>query len=453
MDSPFKKDRVPKSEREDFKTKTFLISTLHSLSVGETTINDIPALESVDEKEFKTTFTQKCKECSKLCDFSSDKKEKEAKTKKSEYLTEFEKVFTKPRFFRNIDQDLIKEFCTMVRKNIARSMTEMKYVSSIDCPDNVQDVSWPHLSLVYRALIGLFSSKLASNVKDESLGVILISNTYSSDDRERQSCKDCVSMMFEKVPDMKPMLIKATINQIRLGYCSGDLLNFVYDIVPEMKKLFSSEFSNYFHTVLKLHNHVLYMKFSGNLTQCVTRFIRTDQSLLVQAIMFLAKHWPTYNIKKQVIFSGELESIMQNFGEDAVDGTTAQILFEKMATLINQPGVDISEAALSFVIGQGNENNLIKNINIAIPLMLPSLLACYNHHWNVFIRDDAKIVLDLLSKVNPSLFSQEAAKFKTERKQKKALKDKWQKNWKIIFEIAQSHDAAIQGPQIYTSTS
>ena len=75
-------DATPKSELEDFKTKTLLVSTLYNLNIGSVNIADIKDLEDAEESEFKSIFAEKCVECSKLCDFSCEMSDKEAKSKK-----------------------------------------------------------------------------------------------------------------------------------------------------------------------------------------------------------------------------------------------------------------------------------------------------------------------------------------------------------------------------------
>lgn len=446
MDSPLvKKDETPKSELEDFKGKTFLISTLHPLDFGVIKIDSLPPLDSASDSDFKKLFLKKCKECYKLCDFSSEKLDVKAKTTKTGFLMEFETVFTKPRFFRNIDEEMIAAFIKMVKINIARALPSFKIISSIDCPDNVYDVCWPHLNLVYGDLKALFSGKLMSRVKNEqiiSLMHILIKNSYSSDERERQSVKDSLSMLYSKVSDkqIKTKIIKATIDQIRIGLCSAELLGFVYDIVPDIPALLPDHLEDIYNSILSLHNSKLYMKFSGALTQCITRFIRTKHSLLENTITFLVKHWPKAGIKKQVNITSELESIMQNFAEEPISRECAESLFQKLSTLFIEPGVDIAEAALSFVIGQGNENTLIEYIDLAMKVLIPSLCSCKKKHWNIFIQDDAQIVLDLLSKINPPLYKKTLQDIIKSQKDQKINNKERAKSWALITEMAKKNN-------------
>ncbi|OHT06570.1 hypothetical protein TRFO_25385 [Tritrichomonas foetus] len=438
-----KHDQAPKSELEDFKGKTFLISTLHPLAFGAggIKIEALSPLDSATDAEFKDLFMSKCKECFKLCDFSEKECDEQAKQYKTGYLMEFESVFTKPRFFRNIDEEMIATFLKMAKINIARAIPSFKIVSSIDVPDNVFDISWAHLNLVYNDLKALFNSKLVSRIKDvDSLISIFVNNTYSSDERERQSVKECLSLLYSKLTDQKAKFIKASINQIRLGFCSSELLGFVYDFAPDVPALFSTELESIYNTILSLHNSPLYMKFAGALTQCVTRFIRTKKSLLENTILFLVKHWPKAGIKKQVNITSELESIMQNFAEDPISRECASALFQRLSVLFVEPGVDIAEAALSFVIGQGNESTLIEYIDLAMKQLIPALCSCKKKHWNVFIQDDANIVLDLLAKVNPPLYTKTLQEIIETQKQQKVNHKKRAKCWALITEMAKNNN-------------
>ena len=443
-----KRDATPKSELEDFTGKTFLVSTLHGLHFGNVTIDEIPELEAAEGKDFSSVFAEKCKQCCKLCDFSKEEADQSAKELKTKYLAEFEKVFVKPRFVRIIGDEEIKEFLRMCKVNIGRSYASLKVVSSIECPDNVLDTSWPHLNAVYKAMKALFSSKIASNLSDPTLLAILVTNTFSCDERERQCVKECLTMWYGKVPDDKVKMIKATVDQIRTGDCSGELLGFVYDFVPDIGKLLPDKKLEIFMTVVRLHNSPLFMKFATSLTQCMTRFIRDDNSLINVLFRYLMSHWPTFGIKKQVKFTEELESIMENFPDVTIERDTAKALFDRLSVLCLDPGVDIAEAALSFVIGQGNEATLIKYIDLAMTQMVPKLNTCRKDHWNVFIRDDARLILDLLSKASPALFSQEVDVVKGLRKANKARDTKRLNSWQEVMKTAKKKDPHIHLSQI-----
>ena len=443
------RDQTPKSELEDFKGQTFLISTLHPLVLGAIQIDTLPPLDSASDDEFKELFINKCKECYKLCDFSSNDADVQAKQYKTGYLMEFESVFMKPRFFRNIDDEMVASFLKMAKINIARAIPSFKIVSSIDCPDNVLDVSWIHLNLVYNALKALFASKLMSHIKDiDPIVNIFIINSYSSDERERQVVKECLSLLYSKEKDQKPKFIKAAINQIRLGFCSAELLGFVYDFAPDVPTLLPDQLESIYNTILSLHNSPLYMKFSTALTQCVTRFIRAKRSLLETTIMFLCKHWPKAGIKKQVNITNELESIMQNFAEEPISRECASTLFQKLSLLFVEPGVDIAEAALSFAIGQGNESTLMEYMDLAMKQLIPALCSCKKKHWNIFIQDDANIVLDLLAKANPPLYTKTLQEIIETQKQQKINNKKRTKCWALITEMAKKNNPDLTSDKV-----
>jgi hypothetical protein len=436
---------VPKSEMQDFEPKTFLISTLHGLDFGNVKIASVPALDAASDSDFPTAFTQKCSECCKICDFSTSLVDSAAKEQKSRYLVELDRIFTKPRFVRLISAKLLQAFLRMCKMNIGRSSPSFKIISSIDCPDNVQDVSWPHVELVYSSMKSLFASKLAGQVNDAGLFAILVANTFSSDERERQAAKDCLSALYRSSAAVRPTLVRHALNQIRSGDVSAELLGFVYDVVSDLR----DEKAMLFRTVLRLHNSGQFMRFARGLTQCVTRFVRADKALLGDAVKYVARHWPvTGTIKKQVALVEELESLMQNFAEDAIARDAAVALFAKMRALAVDPAVDVAEAALSFLIGPGNEATLIKYIDVAMSTV-HDLNTCRRDHWNVFIRDDARAVLDLLSKASPVLFSKQVDVIKNSRKTQKAEDAKRVGAWQAVFQKAKSRDPQIKVDEMH----
>jgi hypothetical protein len=442
--SPEKRNAAPKSELDDFKGQTFFVSTIHGFNVGDVHIEQLPALEAAAEGDFKALFSKKCAECSKLCDFSQSLKDCNSKELKASYLLEFEKLFTKPRFVRIIVPDSVKDFLRMCKLNIGRSYSALRIVSSVDCPDNVLDVAWPHLQLVYNALKSLLLSKLSSTVTDTKIVSLLVYNTLSSDERERQAAKECLSSFARNVSGLKQSVIVNSMQHIQAGDCSAELLGLIYDLVPDLQLLFPTKFKSFFRDVVRLHNSFLHAKFSTSLSQCLTRFIRADQTLLNELIRYLATHWPTSGIKKQVTFTDELGSLMENFGEAPIERDAAVLLFQRLSCLVLDPGVDVAESALSFFIGPGNEATLLQYIDVAMQRMVSNLNACRRDHWNVFIRDDARIALDLLSKANPVLFSEQVQVIKNQRKSHRASESGRVKGWEMVFQTARKVDPQIR---------
>jgi hypothetical protein len=440
-----RQESVPKSELQDFEPKTFLISTLHGLDFGNVKIAIVSALDAASDSDFPTVFTQKCSECSKICDFSMPLADSAAKEQKSRYLVELDRIFAKPRFVRLISAKLLQTFLRMCKINIGRSSPSFKIISSIDCPDNVQDVSWPHLELVYNSMKSLFASKLAGQVNDAQVFAVLVANTFSSDERERQAAKNCLSALYHSSAAVRPTLVKHALNQIRCGDVSAELLGFVYDVVSDLR----DEKEVLFRMVLRLHNSGQFMRIAGSLTQCMTRFVRADKALLGDAVKYVAEHWPIAGgIKKQVALVQELESLMQNFAEDAIARNAAVALFAKMRALVVDPAVDVAEAALSFLIGPGNEATLIKYIDVAMSTV-HDLNTCRRDHWNVFIRDDARAVLDLLSKAGPALFSKQVDVIKNSRRIQKAEDAKRVGAWQAVFQKAKSRDPHLKVDEVH----
>jgi hypothetical protein len=135
---------------------------------------------------------------------------------------------------------------------------------------------------------------------------------------------------------------------------------------------------------------------------------------------------------------------MENFAETPIDRDAAGLLFDRLSSLILDPGVDIAESALSFFIGPGNEATLLKYIDLAMKCMVSNLNTCRKDHWNVFIRDDARIALNLLSQANPALFSEQVDVIKNQRKTHKATESKRLKGWELVFQVARKVDPHIR---------
>jgi hypothetical protein len=81
---------IPKSELEDLKILTFSISTLFTIGLtSDIAIAPSDPFSKVDPKSINGVFSDKCRECSKICDFSIPIKDQSAKQTKKTLLGHF----------------------------------------------------------------------------------------------------------------------------------------------------------------------------------------------------------------------------------------------------------------------------------------------------------------------------------------------------------------------------
>ena len=149
---------VPKSENEgEMSTKRFMISTILKLEINDVILDPVPMFRETKKPEIPDVFLKKCIECEKICDFSIEVKDKQAKKDKKLHLQDFSRYFQKNA--ESLSPELLNSFYHMAVTNISRPFP---IVNAKD-GDQVFDTSWEHLELVYDSLISLFKTPVTVN--------------------------------------------------------------------------------------------------------------------------------------------------------------------------------------------------------------------------------------------------------------------------------------------------
>jgi hypothetical protein len=180
-------------------------------------------------------------------------------------------------------------------------------MTAFDYGDQMEDLAWPHLLLVDKASLQLFSSKIAIAVESSSFLSVLVSNSCSPDYRERQSCRDVLAAVYRKCELWRPQIVRFICNQFLTLTCSREVLEFHLIVVDGMPQPLAPEsIAAFTDCVLILHSSDLFQRFCLSLVQVLNYHIRVDAGLLNPTFESICCHPPSSIVRKQLIFLSEM---------------------------------------------------------------------------------------------------------------------------------------------------
>jgi hypothetical protein len=437
---------VPKSELEDMKVQTIPISTLFTIGSGsDISIELTEPLSKVAPEEINRVFLEKCRECSKICDFSGVRKDLAAKNAKIALLAHLVEAFETPAILRTIAPGNIPPFIDMAVDNLARPFPSMIKITAFDYGDQMEDVSWPHLQLVYRSVLSLFKSNVEVTIQNRNFLSVLVSNSCSPDARERQQCRNVLFRVFRKCAASRDQIARLVHNHFLTLVCSRELLDFYVLVVDSMTVPLEPENLRAFHEcVLVLHSSHLFLRFCLSLLQVLNHYIRLDATCLPSTFLYIFEHWPWASVRKQVVFLIEVEGLVVSYGT-MIDPEIAELIFRQLAKLVNLPHIQIAQSTINLILGDSLGNLIRTNTEAAIRTLLLPLYLAAKGNWNPVVREDAEFAVKMLHKLDEEIFRREVTAMKNAIVEKKANHQIRKTRWEKIFEAAKARDKTIKG--------
>lgn len=430
---------LPKSEIELNMDKTVTFSTHFRNSDEEIEIYGSKTLTEVSLKDDRNLLIEKCNECSKICDFTSDKKDIKAKSIKSTLLKQITSSFSNPHISRTLSNDVIKSFFYMIGKNIFRTFPIIKHYGPSDFNDSIFDSAWPHISLAYECLNASSNSPSLKEFPPKFLSN-LVDNTLSPDERERKEAKAVLNNIYNRFPSSR-LVIRHRCSYIFINQkCSSELLDFYYTVVSGFSPPLKNEtIIKYQHEILPLHCLSNYSSYYNYLVQVVYRFIAKSEILLQYTLTYLNKHWPCTDRKKQTLFLREYEDLVVNF-DNRMNKEMAFQFFRKINECITNESTDIACTALE-ILQNPMLHFFVKNnaANLYFMLII-SISTVATEHWNDDTRDMAKTTLEVLNQIEPNAYRKAAAMQKSIKSMKTPFCGIPKTKWKKLIGLAKYYD-------------
>ena len=437
------KQAVPKSEMGLNVDKTVNYTTLREINQKAITIKFSKSFQENPSREYAKLFTEKCKQCSIICDFSSPSLDQKSKTTKTQLLKHLASCFTIPNLLRSISQESMDLFYKMLSINLFRPLPKMTRFTVVETHDVLYDSAWPHISLAYDALQSSFNCKYAQNITPDFI-YHLIGNSVSPDDRERIAVRDILHSMYTKFMNQRTVVREKMADQFVNGVCSTELLEFFVSVVSGFNSPLNPEHVTYFRNyVLPLHTLNDFPVFASQAKKLVNTFIQKSGFLLDPTIEYILLHWPKGNRIKQCLFLREIEELIITH-EIHVSTQTAVKVFKLIGELANDMNSDVAEIAVDILTNPSIAFSLQTHSHAVFPLIVGPLYCSTQKHWDGCIRTNAFVTLQTLSEIDREDFNKLTDIMKNKDAQKTTDFNNIKSNWTKISNMAKHNFKSIK---------
>ncbi|CAO3700535.1 unnamed protein product [Rhizopus stolonifer] len=414
-----------------------------------TDLEKTPSFNEVPPSERQELFLKKLVQCQLLFDFgdpSSDLKNKEIKRQELQEMLEYIATI-RGAVTDAIYPDVIRMFSVNTFRTISPQMLLGEgYEPEEDEP--ALETAWPHLQLVYELFLRFietpeFNPQLARKYIDQKFVLQLLELFDSEDPRERDFLKTTLHRIYGKFLNLRAFIRRA-INNLFFQFVYeterfngiAELLEILGSIINGFALPLKKEHKVFlFKVLLPLHKPPSLPSYSPQLTYCVVQFIEKDPDLVADVVHGLMRQWPKVNSTKEVIFLTEIEEILDVI--ETADFESFMVpLFQKLAQCASSPHFQVAERALCFYNYEDVIYVLGDNLEILMPIIFPSLYKFSKEHWNRTIHGLAYNALQLLMRLDPTLFDKYAEKYKDDVETKNELIHEKAEMWKKMEQRA-----------------
>lgn len=443
---------IPKAELGLTVDLTFNWSRKFGHRDGDLVIKGSKSFEEMPQNEYAKLFLHKCKECSKLCDFSDANIDGKAKVTKSILLKHLTQCFSMVGFMKILTAEMMTEFYKMVSTNLFRALPRYPEAVPVDAKVSFYDNSWPHLSLVYQVLNASLSSHFAANITPTFIYKI-ISNGLSIDPSERVAVRDFLHSYYSRFMGQRVMIRTDIFGLFSMGQASLELLDFFSSIVQGFNPPLKADHVKFFNqALLPLYTYSELNRYSKALTSCVCKFCEKNFNLISVAFDYLYKHWPLQDSKKQKIYIDSVKVILFSF--DKFSDTSLRRAFAILAEGVRSDNVDVAEIALDTLLAENLVLVYKQNPRLIFTTIFEKLYKSAKSHWDEDIKTDSIAALQILSEIDPNIFGELNNAHKDKKNTKKApVKEAsaLKTNWMQVFNLAKKNDQAIKTLRLDTA--
>lgn len=443
---------IPKAELGLTVDLTFNWSAKFGHREGDIVIKGSKAFDEMPANEYQKLFLHKCKECTKLCDFSSPNIDGKAKVTKTLLLKHLRAAFSMVAFMKILTSEMMTEFYKMVSTNLFRALPRYPEAVPVDAKVSFFDNSWPHLQLVYQVLEASLVSHFSANIPPTFI-YKLISNGLSIDPSERVAVRDFLHAFYSRYMGQRAIIRSDIFGLFSMGQASLELLDFFSSIVQGFNPPLKPEHVKFFHqALLPLYSCPDLNQYNEGLTSCVCKFCEKNFNFIAVTFEYLYKHWPLQDSKKQKIFIDSVKVILFTF--DKFSDTALRRAFALIAEGARSDNVDVAEIALDTLLAENLVSIYKQNPRLIFTTIFEKLYKSAKNHWDEDIKTDSIACLQILSEIEPNVFSDLNNARKDKKNTKKAPTKEpnaLKTNWLQVFNMAKKNDQAIKTIRLDTA--
>ncbi|XP_051920271.1 serine/threonine-protein phosphatase 2A 56 kDa regulatory subunit beta isoform isoform X1 [Hippocampus zosterae] len=414
-------------------------------------LTPLPLLKDAPAAEFHDLFCKKLQQCCVTFDFLDCVADLNGKEIKRAALNELvENVATSKGV---LIEPLYPEAIKMISENIFRCLPPCENPEfDPEEDDPPQEASWPHLQLVYEFFLRFlespdFKPPVAKRYVDQKFVFQLLELFDSEDPREREYLKTILHRMYGKLLGLRAY-IRKQINHIFLRFIYeseqfngvAELLEILGSIINGFAQPLKAEHKQFLVRVLiPLHTAKSLSVFHAPLTYCIVQFIEKDSTCAEHIIRGMLKYWPKTCTRKEVMFLGEMEQIL-----DAIEPSqfvrVQEPLFKKIAACVASPHFQVVERACYFWNNEYILSLIEENCQVILPLVFANLYTFSKEQWNQSPPSSiVALVFDILEtfmKMNGELFEQLATSYKAAKQKDVRRQREHAELWRRLEEQA-----------------
>lgn len=331
-------------------------------------------------------FIDKLEQCKILYDFNEIEETtlQKQKTLYLEQLIEFV-VNYRITYTEEIYYHVVDMFKTNLFRSIPPSSNPQGEVYDPDEDEPINEVAWPHMSLVYEFFLRFiecpdFNHTNAKPYVNQNFILRLLQLFDSEDVRERDSLKTTLHRIYGKFLSLRAFIRKNMANiLLQMIYETekfngvAELLEILGSIINGFALPLKDEHKIFLIRVLiPLHKVRCLSVYHPQLAYCIVQFLEKEPLMTEEVVMGLLRYWPKINSTKEIMFLNEIEDIFEIMENS--EFVKIQIpLCVQLTKCIQSSHFQVAERVLTFWNNEYFLNLIIENCDVVLPVLFPAL--------------------------------------------------------------------------------
>ncbi|KAL3650867.1 hypothetical protein CASFOL_007270 [Castilleja foliolosa] len=415
-------------------------------------VEPLLAFKDVPSSQKMNLFISKLSLCCVVFDFTDPvKNTHEKELKRATLLELLDFISQNPP---KLSEPAVLASCKMCSVNLFRPFPPNSRSSNPSSGENdlddepTFDPAWGHLQLVYEFFLKFItSSSLESKVAKKYINhsyILQIIDLFDSEDpRERDCLKAILHRIYGKFMVHRPFIRKSIGNVFYRFVFENEKHNGI----AELLEIFGSVITGFalplkeehkiflLRALIPLHKPKSLGIYFQQLSYCVSQFIEKDPKLASGVIEGLLRYWPITNSQKEVMFLGELEEILEVINAAEFEKVIVP-LFWRLGRCINSYHFQVAERALYLWNNDQIMNLITQNRQVILPIVIPSLEANAQNHWNQAVLNLTINVRKIFAEMDDALVSSCIASYQEELERKRSEVEKRNKIWERLENAA-----------------
>lgn len=454
--------KTPRSDIEETISLTHSMSSTIFKVDCVLTFDSLPKLsETKMGKDFTLLFQKKCAQCSQICNFETTAADLiEAK---SEMLIDILEIVKDAKYVKNFQDIEYKCFYDFISANIIRPLPDspliwfsVLFMNFLH--DKVEEISWPHLSIVYDILIEFLNNPSFSTQKSAVYGKELIRNVISlfasPDGREREKVgivyHSLYKLFFQYRSESRfyeKMFLLQSLTNPFLTIGNNELLQISLSVINGFQKPFTKEHLSFFFEVLiPLHRSQNIYLFHSSLVACTEAYVSNDPTLVKHPLSAIIRYFPLIESTSLLFFIKEIGMLLKYATPESIKDISVKLC----------KAIAFCDKCLEFAIAEAGILMIFSDYFLKLfsgkeylQILVPAIFYTATTHWCDEVKALAVRALRTLRQLDEEVFNCISVNLKKAESQRVFNEIERGKAWTELA-VAQGDEAALrQIPRLF----